>query len=264
MRKSILTILCGTLLLSSTTSCGLAQWAVLSDPDASNSTKGAVVGAASGASTGSFIGSLLGNSYHSSRDNSLIGAAVGAVAGAAIGSAIGSDMDKKAEQRSSATADYYYGGDDTYAYSSMPRRSDNCIYYGESKTKLDGSAKKALDRVAKKLVADPSACAEIYGYTDNAGTYSQRCRLSVERAQVVKAYLVKKGVPASQIFCKGMADQRQVADNRTAEGRALNRRVEVVITHNADSGYDAPANGWHFSAPQTDTPQSYGNSNAIE
>lgn len=254
------------MLLSTTTSCELAQWAVLSDPDASNSTKGAVVGAASGASTGSFVGSLLGNSYHSSRDNSLIGAAVGAVAGAAIGSAIGSDMDKKAEQRSSTASEYYYGGDNTYSYnySRTPKRADNCIYYGQSKTKLDGGAKKALDRVASRLAADPTACAEIYGYTDNAGTYSQRCRLSVERAQVVKAYLVKKGVPASQIFCKGMADQRQVADNSTAEGRALNRRVEVVITHNADSGYDTPANGWHYSVPQADTPQSYSNSNAIE
>lgn len=257
--------------MGSTTSCGLAEWAVMSDPDASNSTKGTVVGATSGASAGSFIGSLMGNGYYSSRNNSLIGAAVGAVAGAAIGSAIGSDMDKKAEQRQQNASGNYYGGDELYGTqtqytyrTSAPRRGDNCIYYAQSKTKLDGGAKKALDRVARKLINDPTACAEIYGYTDNTGTYNQRCRLSVERAQVVKAYLMKKGVPSSQIFCKGMADQRPVGDNRTADGRALNRRVEVVITHNADSGNDASANGWHFSAPQSGMPQSYGNSNAIE
>ena len=79
MKKTLLTILCGSLLMGSTTSCGLAEWAVMSDPDASNSTKGAVVGATSGASAGSFIGSLMGNGYYSSRNNSLIGAAVGAV-----------------------------------------------------------------------------------------------------------------------------------------------------------------------------------------
>ena len=215
MKKTLLTILCGSLLMGSTTSCGLAEWAVMSDPDASNSTKGAVVGATSGASAGSFIGSLMGNGYYSSRNNSLIGAAVGAVAGAAIGSAIGSDMDKKAEQRQQNASGNYYGGDELYGTqtqytyrSSAPRRGDNCIYYAQSKTKLDGGAKKALDRVARKLINDPTACAEIYGYTDNTGTYNQRCRLSVERAQVVKAYLVKKGVPSSQIFCKGMADQR--------------------------------------------------------
>lgn len=90
--------------MGSTTSCGLAEWAVMSDPDASNSTKGAVVGATSGASAGSFIGSLMGNGYYSSRNNSLIGAAVGAVAGAAIGSAIGSDMDKKLSKGSKMQA----------------------------------------------------------------------------------------------------------------------------------------------------------------
>ena len=184
MKKTLLTILCGSLLMGSTTSCGLAEWAVMSDPDASNSTKGAVVGATSGASAGSFIGSLMGNGYYSSRNNSLIGAAVGAVAGAAIGSAIGSDMDKKAEQRQQNASGNYYGGDELYGTqtqytyrTSAPRRGDNCIYYAQSKTKLDGGAKKALDRVARKLINDPTACAEIYGYTDNTGTYNQRCRL---------------------------------------------------------------------------------------
>lgn len=273
MKKTLLTILCGSLLMGSTTSCGLAEWAVMSDPDASNSTKGAVVGATSGASAGSFIGSLMGNGYYSSRNNSIIGAAVGAVAGAAIGSAIGSDMDKKAEQRQQNASGNYYGGDELYQSqpqytyrSSAPRCGDNCIYYAQSKTKLDGGAKKALDRVARKLINDPTACAEIYGYTDNTGTYNQRCRLSVERAQVVKAYLVKKGVPSNQIFCKGMADQRPVGDNRTADGRALNRRVEVVITHNADNNYNysTPPASRSYSTPQYQESENYGNSNMIE
>lgn len=277
--------------MSSTTSCDLAQWAVLSDPDASNSTKGAVVGATSGASTGSFIGSLIGNSWQSNRDNSIIGAAVGAVAGAALGAAIGNDMDKKAEQRSadassynSGETTYYAGGDEVYSQSgarlSAPQRSDGCIYYGQSKTKLDKSAKKALDHVAQRLINDPTACAEVYGYTDNAGTYSQRCRLSVERAQVVKGYLMKKGVPASQIFCKGMADQRPVGDNRTADGRAVNRRVEILITHNvnddsSDYNYNSSnsfGNKYFKTQPAASTgvggttadPDPIDNSNAIE
>lgn len=267
--------------MSSTTSCSLAQWAVLSDPDASNSTKGAVVGATSGASTGSFIGSLIGNSWQSNRDNSIIGAAVGAVAGAALGAAIGNDMDKKAEQRAtdnsnSGETTYYYGGDDVYGQSgarlsaprvSTPRQSDNCIYYGQSKTKLDGKAKKALDYVARRLQADPSACAEVYGYTDNAGTYNQRCRLSVERAQVVKAYLMKKGVPANQIYCKGMADQRSVGDNRTADGRAANRRVEILITHNVENDYSTPSESkanFNYQNNQTIDAEPIDNSNAIE
>ncbi len=265
--------MCGSLLLSTATSCSLAQWAVLSDPDASNSTKGAVVGATSGASTGAFIGSLIGNSWHSNRDNSIVGAAVGAVAGAALGAAIGNDMDKKAEQQAtgnsySGSTTYYYGGDDVYGESgarlSAPRVSDNCIYYGQSKTKLDGKAKKALDYVARRLQTDPSACAEVYGYTDNAGTYNQRCRLSVERAQVVKAYLMKKGVPANQIYCKGMADQRPVGDNRTADGRAANRRVEILITHNVENDYSAPSVSRSNFNGQTIDAEPIDNSNAIE
>ena len=97
----------------------------------------------------------------------------------------------------------------------------------------------------------------------------ERCRLSVERAQVVKAYLVKKGVPSNQIFCKGMADQRPVGDNLTSDGRALNRRVEVVITHNADNNYNynysTPPASRSYSTPQYQEPENYGgNSNMIE
>lgn len=270
MKKFLLPIVCCSLLLSSTTSCGLAQWAVLSDPDASNQTKGAVVGAVSGAQAGSFIGSLFGRGYHHRRDNSLLGAAVGAVAGAALGAAIGSDKDKKAEQRAE---EVYMSDEARPSGARVSRRGDNCIYYGQSKTKLDGGAKSALDRVAVKLLNDPTACAEIYGHTDNFGTYNERCRLSVERAQVVKAYLIKKGVPANQIFCKGCADQHPIGDNNTADGRAVNRRVEIIVTHNVDDEYSAPAA--RPAAPSTvrhseEAPvqsaetETYGNSNIIE
>lgn len=252
MKKILLPIVCCSLLLSSTTSCGLAQWAVLSDPDASETSKGAVIGAASGAHAGAFVGSLFGDTYRSSRNNSFLGAAVGAVAGAALGAAIGNDRDKKAEQRASEEAVYYsdaprqssgvrHGGQGGgVRYGSQP--SGDCIYYGQTKTKLSGTAKQSLDHVANRLLNDPTAVAEVYGYTDNSGAYNERCRLSVERAQVVKAYLIKKGVPANQIFCKGMADQRPVGDNATADGRALNRRVEILITHNVDDDFcDQPA-----------------------
>lgn len=270
MKKVIIPIICGSLLMASTSSCGLAEWAVMNDPDANMSTKGAVVGAVSGANTGAFIGSLTGHSYHSSRDNTLIGAAIGAVAGAAIGAAVGDNIDKK-QQPQAYDAEIYSPNE----VNNMRRRTntlgDNCIYYGQSKTKIDKSAKQVLDRVAVQLKNDPSACVEIYGHTDNYGSQNDRRRISVERAQVVKAYLVKKGVPADQIFCKGCADQYPLADNNTANGRAANRRVELRIIRNANSQPDYSSKK-ELTIPYNKIPSSnssnpqpdYGNSNIIE
>ena len=274
MRKVIIPIMCCSLLMASTSSCGLAEWAVMNDPDANMSTKGAVVGAVSGANTGAFIGSLTGHSYHSSRDNSLIGAAIGAVAGAAIGAAVGDNIDKKQQPR--AYEAEIYSPNEVY---DMQRRShalgDNCIYFGQSKTKIDKSAKQVLDRVAVQLRNDPSACVEIYGHTDNFGSHNDRRRISVERAQVVKAYLMKKGVPASQIFCKGCADQYPLADNNTANGRAVNRRVELRVVKNVNTRPDYSRQNEltipYNKIPSGKSPQSeplpdyeYGNSNVSE
>ena len=67
----------------------------------------------------------------------------------------------------------------------------------------------------------------VTGHTDSRGSEKLNQKLSLSRAESVKAYLVKKGVSAARITTKGEASTRPVADNKTKAGRAQNRRVEI-------------------------------------
>ncbi|MDY0137815.1 MAG: OmpA family protein [Thiomicrospira sp.] len=79
------------------------------------------------------------------------------------------------------------------------------------------------------LQANPTKKVVISGHTDNRGTRKLNQALSTARANTVKAYLISKGISADRIEAKGYAFDQPVADNKTAEGRAKNRRVELDI-----------------------------------
>jgi outer membrane protein OmpA-like peptidoglycan-associated protein len=84
-----------------------------------------------------------------------------------------------------------------------------------------------LDNVAKALIAHPEVKVEISGHTDADGKDSYNMKLSQQRANAVKNYLVKKGVPAARLVAKGYGELHPIADNKTPEGKAKNRRVEL-------------------------------------
>ena len=67
------------------------------------------------------------------------------------------------------------------------------------------------------------------GHTDSVGSDAYNQKLSVRRAESVKAYLVSKGIEANRIYTEGKGEMQPVADNKTREGRAKNRRVEVEV-----------------------------------
>jgi OOP family OmpA-OmpF porin len=85
-----------------------------------------------------------------------------------------------------------------------------------------------LDQVAASLVGNPDVKVEIGGHTDNTGSRATNTRLALARANSVKAYLVSKGVDASRLTTKGYGPDVPVADNKTADGRLKNRRVELT------------------------------------
>ena len=95
------------------------------------------------------------------------------------------------------------------------------------KAKLKSKTIKTLDEVVEFSGQHPDAKLELIGYTDTSGSLKLNQRLSLARAETVKKYLVKKGVPASRIITKGEGPNNPVADNKTKEGRAKNRRVEI-------------------------------------
>jgi OOP family OmpA-OmpF porin len=67
------------------------------------------------------------------------------------------------------------------------------------------------------------------GHTDSIGTDAYNQRLSVRRAEAVKAFLVSKGIERNRVYTEGKGKKQPVADNRTKEGRAKNRRVEIEV-----------------------------------
>ncbi len=84
-----------------------------------------------------------------------------------------------------------------------------------------------LGEVARSLVANPQVRVEVAGHTDSTGSRAVNERLSLARAESVKAYLVENGVGAERMEVQGYASTQPVATNRTASGRAQNRRVEL-------------------------------------
>ncbi len=89
--------------------------------------------------------------------------------------------------------------------------------------------RKILDQVAARQAQIKLETIIAVGHTDWIGPDAYNQALSVRRADAVKAYLVSKGVPANRITASGKGKSNPVADNRTAAGRALNRRVDVEI-----------------------------------
>ena len=80
------------------------------------------------------------------------------------------------------------------------------------------------------MLENPDVNAEIIGHTDCDGDASRNKRLSKERAEAVKKYITDTGVDPSRIKATGKGEKEPVTENATAEGRAMNRRVEVKLT----------------------------------
>src|SRR6516225_6135629 len=89
---------------------------------------------------------------------------------------------------------------------------------------------QSLPQVADKLKACPNAHATINGYGDTSGTEAINIPLSSQRAQSVADFLVAHGVAASRLVVRGLGSANPIAPNDTAEGRAKNRRVEIVVS----------------------------------
>ncbi len=108
--------------------------------------------------------------------------------------------------------------------------ADAFFDFDKSVLKPEGKAKLA-DLVSKLQGTDIEVIVAT-GHTDWTGTDAYNMKLSMRRAKAVKAFLVSKGIPASRIYTEGKGESQPVADNRTREGRAKNRRVEVEVVGN--------------------------------
>jgi OOP family OmpA-OmpF porin len=98
---------------------------------------------------------------------------------------------------------------------------DKSVLKPEGKAKLDDLVGKVKSINLEVIIA--------VGHTDSVGTDAYNQRLSVRRAEAVKAYLVSRGIEKNRVYTEGKGEKQPVADNKTSEGRAKNRRVEIEV-----------------------------------
>lgn len=104
------------------------------------------------------------------------------------------------------------------------------VLFASGKYELLPIAQSKLDDVAKALKEQGFKAILVEGHTDSRGTAKKNEELSFQRADAVRSYLVSRGIPSDKIKAMGIGPARPIASNDTAEGRANNRRVELIVT----------------------------------
>ncbi len=103
------------------------------------------------------------------------------------------------------------------------------INFENGKSILKPASSGILDQVVTLMKANPSYKLSVEGHTDNVGSSAKNLELSQQRAEAVKMYLVNKGIDADRIVAAGFGDSKPISDNKTAKGKALNRRSELKL-----------------------------------
>jgi outer membrane protein OmpA-like peptidoglycan-associated protein len=104
------------------------------------------------------------------------------------------------------------------------------VYFETSSDVLKSESNVSLNKIAEIMKTNKTSSLSIEGHTDNTGDAVMNLDLSKRRATAVKNYLIEQGVEASRLSAQGFGEIRPVADNGTDAGRALNRRVEMVLS----------------------------------
>ena len=194
----------------------------------SNQDKGVAIGATSGAVIGGVIGSK--------SDKTAMGAVIGGVIGGVAGGVIGHKMDKQAKEIADikeAKVEKINNGE------GLKVTFESGILFETNSSVLNSSSQEALTKFAQSLQNNPETNVAISGHTDNTGTNAINQPLSERRAESVANYLVGKGVSRNRLTTVGNGSNQPVADNNTVDGRAKNRRVEIVILANEKMVKDA-------------------------
>ena len=189
--------------------------------------KGALIGGGGGAAVGAGLGALIGGGKGAG-----IGTAIGAAVGAGAGALIGNKMDKQKKELEEQLGQQAKVEETTDAngLKAIKVTFDGGILFPTGKYTLNEQAKADLTRFAASLKDNPNTNVQIYGFTDNTGSFAVNQRLSGERADAVLSYLANSGVSPTRLTAQGIPMADYVASNDTAEGRAQNRRVEIYIS----------------------------------
>src|ERR1035437_8488376 len=115
-------------------------------------------------------------------------------------------------------------------FNELNKRGSVALYinFEKGKSEIKSDSHKIVDQIVEMLKSNPSLKVSIEGHTDNAGKASANKTLSESRAKAVMKALIEEDINKSRLSAKGWGQEKPVADNSTDEGRAKNRRVEIV------------------------------------
>lgn len=179
----------------------------------------------SGAVIGGIVGAVSGAAV-SSDDDRLKGAIIGGALGAGTGALIGADLDRQAaELRGSLNSNIGVINHGDYLVVQMPQD----LLFAVDSAAVRPDLRSDLYTVASSLMKYPNSRIEVIGHTDNTGAAAYNQDLSQRRAVAVAGVLRESGVPGARIAAYGRGEDQPIASNLTPDGRAKNRRVEIII-----------------------------------
>ena len=182
-------------------------------------------GALIGAGAGALLGALI--SDDGDRGD---GALIGAVLGGAVGAGVGYSLDKQeAELRQQLDSDVVITNTGDRLIVTLPQD----ILFATDSTAVQDGIRDDLRALSQNVQKYPNSSLQIVGHTDWDGDASYNQQLSEGRARAVANILIANGVPQSRVQTFGRGEDQPVATNLTPEGKAQNRRVEIVILPNA-------------------------------
>ena len=186
----------------------------------SNTRTGALAGAAGGALLGYLTNT---NKGEEGRTNALIGAGVGALGGAAVGAYMDRQQADLRRELAGTGVSVTRQGDNIVL--NMP--SD--VTFAVDQSDVQPQFFDTLGRVAQTLNQYPQTVIDVVGHADSTGADAYNQTLSERRAVSVANYLVSRGLLRDRLFVAGRGETQPIASNATEQGRAQNRRVEVVV-----------------------------------
>ncbi len=186
----------------------------------SKAKKGAILGALAGAVAGAAIGG------HEHRAG---GALIGAASGAIVGGLVGKYLDEQARELDAIPGAEVQRRDDSL----LVNFSDE-ILFETGKANLQPGAYDRLRALSRTLNNYPQSKVIVKGHTDSVGGESLNQRLSEERADRIRDFLISEGVAIGRITAIGFGESLPIATNDTQVGRAQNRRVEIEIRPDAE------------------------------
>lgn len=181
--------------------------------------KNTAIGAGAGAAGGAILGAVIGHQTGNRGAGALIGAGIGAGLGGVVGNRL--DKQKKELEAIAETKRTEQG---------LVTKLKSDILFDTGKSALKPTATDNLSKMADIMKKYPENVLTVKGYTDATGSANLNRTLSEQRAAAVKSQLVSGGIPPETVSVVGMGPDAPVADNKSATGRAQNRRVEIEIT----------------------------------